>query len=315
MNRTDELTQGADMSLAHQQALALAMARHPRLGASSPASVLNSDLIQLVFSFINAAHHQFTRSKRVVSVAVRTGDLVDRIELHYSDGTYFACGGNGGKWRRPLHLNPGEYLVRVDGRKGDFLDAVRFTTNLGTTREFVGRLGGGLPFTMPAIPNGHEIDSLTCSLGGAHLAVNSPWLRSIDALVTRLSPTHGSMAHLLLAHPATVFPHPPNAGFIHRTGALAAGHDLEIRSCTFEEAKNHAVALPNCAGFTFHSAVPRFEGIKEVFFKDNASGNNDWRWQTYLCDGWPGDRSPPADWPGNDHDDPWYNPDEFVLGW
>ena len=50
----------------------------------------------------------------------------------------------------------------------------------------------------------------------------------------------------------------------------------------------------------------------ECFFKDRRDGNNDWRWQTYLCSSWTGADPEPTDWPGNLYDGPGYNPFHHV---
>ena len=293
-------------SLATDQALALAMARHPRLGAASPASALGEDTISTIFGFVQEAHRKLMTSKRLVSICVRTGDLVDRIEFHYSDGSLRAHGGRGGVWRRPLMLEPGEFITVVSGRKGDSLDSIEFSTSRGVTRGFSGILNGGQDeFVESFAGMGLEISDLftTRAPGG--------WLKSASA---RTQPTlwQSSMARLLLAHP-TPPPAPPLGPFIHRVGALAAGNDLEVRICTFAQAIERAAALPNCAGFCFHSAAPTFAGSAEVFFKDRRDGNNDWRWQTYLRSDWMGADPLPSNWPGNDFDDPGY--DQFDWGY
>ena len=96
------------------------------------------------------------------------------------------------------------------------------------------------------------------------------------------------VARLLLARPSTSFAPSPNAPLVHRVGALVQGHDIEVRQCTFEQAKALALELPNCAGFTFNSAAPQFDGVQTVHFKDRRDGNTDWRWQSYLRADWAG---------------------------
>ena len=44
------------MSLAAEQTLALAMARHARLGTSSPAAVLDEDTLHSIFLHVQRAH-------------------------------------------------------------------------------------------------------------------------------------------------------------------------------------------------------------------------------------------------------------------
>ena len=292
-------------SLATEQTLALAMARHPSLGAESPAAPLDADTLQVILKFVRAAHAQLVSQKRLASICVRTGDLVDRVECHYSDGGFETFGGGGGEWRQPVTLKVGEYISGIGGRKGDSLDAIHFTTNQGRIIEFAGRLNGGSAFSM-SIPARHELLHLSIS------ARWTGWLRSVDNVATHESPWESGMAKLLLAHPNRAIFEPRNAGpFVHRVGALAAGHDLDVRLCTFAQAEELAAGLPNCAGFTFNSAAPRFEGVMTVHFKDRREGNNDWRWQTWLTAGWTGDDPAPTEWPGNAHVGPGYHQEDW----
>ena len=62
-------------SLAGEQTLALAMARHPRLGEMSHAAVLTADALQIIHHFVAISHAELVGSKRVVCVCVRTGDV------------------------------------------------------------------------------------------------------------------------------------------------------------------------------------------------------------------------------------------------
>ena len=292
-------------TLAEEQVFALAMARHPRLGATSRAAVLDDDLLRAILGAVQSAHKELVDTKRIVAVCVKTGDLVDRVMLYHSDGSMFTTqavgngwgNGMGGRWRRPMHLAHGEYLTTISGGAGDALDSICFTTNLGQQARFAGRLDGGSDYTYHAA-QGHEITGL------CFLPAPQGWLHSLTGIECKPSPWTSTMAGLLLAHPSQPFAVDPSAPFVHRVGALEAGHDLERRVCTFDEAKAHAISLgPACAGFTFHGVGPKFRGVAEVFFKDNRNGNNDWRWQTHLKNGWAGADGEYTDWPDNEHDD------------
>ena len=137
------------------------------------------------------------------------------------------------------------------------------------------------PFVLP-IDADRELEDLVCT------CQTGVGLRSIDSLATRETVWTSSTARLLLAHPSTCFAPSPNAPLLHRIGALVQGHDIEIRQCTLEQAKALVLELPNCAGFTFHSAAPQFDGVQTVHFKDRPDGNTDWRWQSYLRADWAG---------------------------
>ena len=278
-------------SLAIDQTLALAMARHGRLGASSSAASLQADTIEHIFAFVREAHKDLLATRRIVSICVQliiTG--IHRIEISYSDGTHTAHGGHSGEWQRPLRLQPGEYITSVSGRRRGvlavyFVYKVDFTTNLGATHTFVmpspiDHLAA--PFVLP-IDADRELEDLVCTRHAGHVT-----LRSIKSLATRETVWTSSMAQLLLAHPSTCFAPSPNAPLLHRVGALVQGHDIEVRQCTLEQAKALVWELPNCAGFTFYSAAPQFDGVQTVHFKDRRDGNIDWRWQSYLRADWAG---------------------------
>ena len=285
-------------SLAIDQTLALAMARHGRLGASSSAASLEADTIELILAFVREAHKDLLATRRIVSICARVSSLVNRIEISYSDGTHTAHGGHIGEWHRPLRLQPGEYITSVSGarRRGVlavyFVYKVDFTTNLGTTHTFVMPSSPSpspwrpahRPLVLP-IDADRELEDLVCTCHAAHPHAT---LRSINSLATRETVWTSSMARLLLAHPSTCFAPSPNAPLLHRVGALVQGHDIEVRQCTLEQAKALVLELPNCAGFTFHSAAPQFDGVQTVHFKDRRDGNTDWRWQSYLRADWAG---------------------------
>ena len=290
-------------SLASKQALALAMARHPRLGAASCAAALEADTLALIFGFVQEAHRELVATKRIASIHVRAGDLIDRIEIRYSDGTHLFYGGHGGEWQRPMRLQPGETITGVGGRQGGSLDSIDFTTSRGVTCRFKGRLNGGAPFTYQ-IPTGMldglQIDGLVC-----YVATHGTWLRSINGVEVKETPLMSSMARLLIDHSPTEFLPHPNGPFTQRTGALTNGHDIEVRWCTLAQAKARALELPGCAGFTFQSTTPPPDlpiytpdnRLSRIFFKRRRNGNTDVLWQTYLLTDWTGADPAPTPWP------------------
>ena len=280
----------ATRSLACEQTIALAMARHARLGAASSAALLEADTVALIFSFVQEAHEELVATKRIASIHVRAGDVIDGIEIRYSDGTHVASGGNGGRWLRPLRLQPGEFITRVGGNKGLYLDSIEFRTSHGAVIRFPGRLSGGVPFVHD-IATGHELEHLEC------LRAPGGWLRSIEGLATQETPWTSRMARLLLGHPSASFLPCPNGPFIQRVGALSAFHDIEVRVCTLAEARARALEMPGCAGFTVKSDTPAFDGQKQVFFKKRRHGNTDIEWQTYLLADWTGADPAPTPWP------------------
>jgi len=154
--------------------LALAMALHPRLGCESPLALLTSDMLQRIVQLCRLASTRW-----VVAVTVRTGLLVDCVAFHYSDGSHLIRGGRGGHERPFFKLSPGEYIAKLRGRKGQYLDALEFETSLGRRSPWYGSPTGGQPFELVA-PEGHEVHSFDG-------VPTMPWLSEILP-VTRKAP-------------------------------------------------------------------------------------------------------------------------------
>lgn len=72
----------------------------------------------------------------VVRIEVWTGDLVDMIVFHMSDGAERRYGAQGGKRREDFVFADREYLVEVQQRSGAHLDAVTFRTSSGRYRSY-----------------------------------------------------------------------------------------------------------------------------------------------------------------------------------
>lgn len=89
-------------------------------------------------------------------VHVRSGDLIDKLVFHYSDGTEDSNGTDGGIAHEDFVLEAGEFIVELHVRHGDSLDAVKFVTNRGRGSQLYGNPHGGSPFTYKAYP-GNQI--------------------------------------------------------------------------------------------------------------------------------------------------------------
>lgn len=63
---------------------------------------------------------------RLTSINVRAKSWVDRIELTFDTGgpedKIARCGGDGGDPQTVLTINPNEYIVRLTGRYGNYID-------------------------------------------------------------------------------------------------------------------------------------------------------------------------------------------------
>jgi hypothetical protein len=97
------------------------------------------------------------------SITVRTGLYIDQVKFNFDNETSSAFGDPGGHENPAWELDPDEYVVEVNGRNGDALDAIQFITNTGRkSPRYGGR--GGREFCFKA-GAGHEILGLTCRGG------------------------------------------------------------------------------------------------------------------------------------------------------
>lgn len=100
----------------------------------------------------------------VKKVVVSTGRLVDYVAFTYVNGEKETSGTAGGDKIGQFNLDHlrNEYIVRVNGRQGKYLDGIQFVTNLGRHSPWYGEGGGtAFQFTVPAgqMLVGFETDS------------------------------------------------------------------------------------------------------------------------------------------------------------
>lgn len=105
-------------------------------------------------------------------IRVRSGAFIDGIQLVYVDvigqkHTMQHHGGNGGHLD-VFKLNPGEYVTRVTGKYGRFVDSLTIATNQGRIKGWGG--GGGSAHYTYSSPPGTQIHGF---FGGAGQYVDS----------------------------------------------------------------------------------------------------------------------------------------------
>jgi hypothetical protein len=95
---------------------------------------------------------------RIVEVRVKAGNYLDSIQFIYSlpngrplEGARH--GGNGGR-AASFRLDPGEYIVGLSGRCGEYVDSLRIHTNRRTSQLF-GGMGGDVEYRID-VPNGNQ---------------------------------------------------------------------------------------------------------------------------------------------------------------
>ena len=73
-------------------------------------------------------------------INIRSGSLIDSIQLFYQSGQSSGVYGGGGGSLASFVLEPREFVVAISGRSGSMVDSLTFHTNMG---RIIGPLGGG----------------------------------------------------------------------------------------------------------------------------------------------------------------------------
>ncbi len=98
--------------------------------------------------------------RTIVEVRVRSGALIDSIQVVYRDITGLvgkgAMHGRSGGNLSVFKLGPGEYITVVGGKYGKFIDSLYIKTNKGRHQKWGGQ-GGNIQFIYTA-PPGSRID-------------------------------------------------------------------------------------------------------------------------------------------------------------
>lgn len=100
---------------------------------------------------------------RVVEVRIRSGAYIDAIQFVYEQKVTKQIiegkkhGGSGGTLS-VFKLQPDEYITRITGKHGNFVDSLQLVTNKGRTKGW-GGTGGSVHYTYSA-PPGTEIHGL-----------------------------------------------------------------------------------------------------------------------------------------------------------
>jgi len=114
----------------------------------APQNLSTSDIHVCVCLFsggpscVDQTTEAVSASLEISEIHVRSGALIDKIEIHYRDGTSIARGTNGGGPRPPFVLQEGEKLVKIQTRQGDSLDGCQFFTDAGRSSQWYGGHGG-----------------------------------------------------------------------------------------------------------------------------------------------------------------------------
>lgn len=93
--------------------------------------------------------------RQLIEVRIRSGTLIDAIQTVYVDalGQKFVSkryGGGGGNLDI-FKLVPGEYITRISGKYGSFVDSLLIQTNKGRAKGW-GGTGGSVNYTYTAPP-------------------------------------------------------------------------------------------------------------------------------------------------------------------
>lgn len=84
------------------------------------------------------------------AIKVRSGAYIDALQICYTnligkEDVTLKAGGQGGS-EKLFTMEAGEYIVKISGRYGNYIDSLTFETNLGQKQTFGGH-GGHTSFT------------------------------------------------------------------------------------------------------------------------------------------------------------------------
>lgn len=113
----------------------------------------------------------FRRQSRISSITIWHGAFIDGIAFTIADwnsGKVIKTVMHGGTGGQPtsFKLQRDEYITKIEGRYGKYVDGIRIHTNFRRMPWFGGN-GGKIPFTYEA-PEGHKIIGF-CGRGGSFI--------------------------------------------------------------------------------------------------------------------------------------------------
>lgn len=91
------------------------------------------------------------KHKTLQQIKIRSGDMVDFVDFHYTNGDILTTGGGKGNAQEPFLLEPGEAIVEIRGGQGGLLDRIQFVTSNGRSSQSYGGQGGDA-FTFKSEP-------------------------------------------------------------------------------------------------------------------------------------------------------------------
>lgn len=141
----------AFLSLALSNALLVADVRAASFSFLGPSGGLGGNY----FSDGQAGGQFSSDNRRLTEVRVRSGAFIDSIQLVYENviGQKIVSpmhGGSGGTLS-VFKLDPGEYITRISGKHGWYIDSLLIETNKGKAKGW-GGTGGSANYTYTAAP-------------------------------------------------------------------------------------------------------------------------------------------------------------------
>lgn len=178
-------------------AIALAMATHPRLGATSPLAVLSQDLLRRIWVLWSLHTEEW-----LAAVCVRADWCIRRIEFYYvnkgGSRVHKLDGCSKGERQVPFLLAPGEHVVLARGWYGGstvganvLLYQLQLCTSTGRTSPIWGREGGRAFELLPRLPTSDQHDAAVLGDNDGGIGSSEPhrgffeWLRLMRLAGTR----------------------------------------------------------------------------------------------------------------------------------
>lgn len=196
-----------------EQCLALAMAKHPRLGHDSCAAHLPPDCLATIAQTCKAAHAALLRSPYLREIRAKQsgaldgdGTRIDRIEFVRSDDVRYVHGGLGGSWQEPFLLQRGEFCVRICGTRcsargsstglPEGICSLSLFTSRGRSVTYGSPDADATSFSYVA-PCGRAICDIVCR--EARIWPSMSWLHRIEGVRSEATPWISDVGRVLAA--------------------------------------------------------------------------------------------------------------------
>lgn len=216
--------------------------------------------------------HDF-QAKYIKKVSIKVSFRIEKIQVNWATRSgqdmVEATGENGGTWKH-IYLSKGEFITKVTGRSGRFVNQLTFYTNSG--RQF-GPYGGceGTPFQITA-PKGHEVIGFFGNSGQCIDKIGLIYRFDTDKENSRKRPSTGSRqghtpSKKSIIRPGTVPPRPSKS-----SDDMDAQNKREKVIDHRESIKGNQKTRPNTIDHRKEQEAERKKWMKDNFLDPDRAG-------------------------------------------